>query len=259
VANDFSSDSNCKALWRFESGALTADSKGSNTLADNNTVGTETTNHFEGAACADLDRSQDEYFTITDANLDSGFPFKNGDTTKTGTFCFFIEAVSAGTWRYIFSKNDSGSNAFSFAILINASNQIELRNGYSNGTESESDNHASTLVSGNRYHVAITQDGTSNKAATIRIYDVTNSQLFGSDKSITWSNEMNIEDSEVQIGTVEDLSATMYDGLLDEFVVFNTILSSSDTDDIRKGEYGAAPSGSILPIMFNHYNKNIGT
>ena len=36
MANDFSSDSNCVALWRFESGALTADSIGTNTLTNSN-------------------------------------------------------------------------------------------------------------------------------------------------------------------------------------------------------------------------------
>lgn len=31
MANNFTADPNCKALWRFENGALTVDSKGTNT------------------------------------------------------------------------------------------------------------------------------------------------------------------------------------------------------------------------------------
>jgi hypothetical protein len=40
MANDFSADSNCKALWRFENGALTTDSKGGNTSAEAMDLGT---------------------------------------------------------------------------------------------------------------------------------------------------------------------------------------------------------------------------
>ena len=78
MANDFSGDGACVALWRFESGALTTDSIGTNTLTDVNTVGTETTDYQEGSACADIERDNSELFSIDDTDLDSGFPYKSG-------------------------------------------------------------------------------------------------------------------------------------------------------------------------------------
>ena len=65
MANDFSGDSNCVALWRFENGALTADSKGTNTLTDVNTVGSDTVDYKEGSGCADFEATASERFTIT--------------------------------------------------------------------------------------------------------------------------------------------------------------------------------------------------
>lgn len=45
---------NCIAYFKFENGALTADSKGSNTLTNNNTVATETSAHLYGTGAADF-------------------------------------------------------------------------------------------------------------------------------------------------------------------------------------------------------------
>ncbi len=82
MANDFSGDSNCVALWSFDKGALTTDSIGDNTLTDNNTVGTDAVDYKEGDQCASFKKTDSEFFSITDANLDNGFPLKTGDTTK---------------------------------------------------------------------------------------------------------------------------------------------------------------------------------
>lgn len=46
-------DANLVALYEMENGALTADSKGSNTLTNNNTVGTETSAPLYGTGAAD--------------------------------------------------------------------------------------------------------------------------------------------------------------------------------------------------------------
>ncbi len=87
-----------KALWSLDNGALTTDSIGTNTLTDNNTVGTDTVNYKEGDASADFESSNSEYLSITDANLDSGFPLKSGES---GTFSvtFWYKAESQGAYR----------------------------------------------------------------------------------------------------------------------------------------------------------------
>ena len=50
AGNDFSGDGNAVALWSVDNGALTTDSKGTNTLTDNNTVGTSIGDYQEGNA-----------------------------------------------------------------------------------------------------------------------------------------------------------------------------------------------------------------
>ncbi len=54
---------------------------------------------------ADFESSNSEYLSITDANLDSGFPLKSGES---GTFsvAFWYKAESQGAYRGLVTKND---------------------------------------------------------------------------------------------------------------------------------------------------------
>ena len=80
MANNFTNDSNPKALWKLDSGALTTDSLSTNTLTNLGVAG-DTTNHVEGTGCGDWEISDipsDSMF-ILDINLVSGFPMKSDD------------------------------------------------------------------------------------------------------------------------------------------------------------------------------------
>ena len=106
AANDFSSCTATKAVWSVDNGALTTDSKGTNTLTDNNTVQTDTVNFKEGDAAADLELGNGEYFNITDANLDSGFPLKSGETNDDFTVCLWVKLESVSGFLTLVSKWD---------------------------------------------------------------------------------------------------------------------------------------------------------
>ncbi|GAH13633.1 unnamed protein product, partial [marine sediment metagenome] len=91
MANDFTYDDYCVALYRFESGALTADSFGGNTLTNNNGVAEDLVNFKEGECSADLELSSSQYFSISDDDLDSGFPCKDEEgTNRSFTICGWI-------------------------------------------------------------------------------------------------------------------------------------------------------------------------
>ena len=94
MANDFSADPNCVALWRFESGALTTDSKGSNTLTAINTPTADTGDYKEGAASVSLVKSSSQYFSIADASLPTDFPCKNGGTGKIFSICAWFKSAT---------------------------------------------------------------------------------------------------------------------------------------------------------------------
>jgi hypothetical protein len=83
MANDFSGDSNCVALYNFESGALTTDSKGTNTLTNINTV-QESVDSKQGSGSADFEYADAECLKIDDGDLDAGYPFKTGSQFASG-------------------------------------------------------------------------------------------------------------------------------------------------------------------------------
>lgn len=106
MANDFSADERCKALWKFESGALTTDSEGTNTLVASASPPTaDTTNYREGAASALFTSADSQCYSIADASLDSGFPWKNGESNLDGSFCFWAKRGSGGSVQRLLIKH----------------------------------------------------------------------------------------------------------------------------------------------------------
>ena len=132
MANDFTDDPNCVALWRFESGAVPflADSIGTNEpLVDYGTVAEDTVNYKEGACSADFGGSQS--FHIDDADLDAGFPIKNGDTNKKVSVCgWYRPDVITGDSRGVFAKGDFGAGTMSFrAMYLTAAGAFDALEG----------------------------------------------------------------------------------------------------------------------------------
>lgn len=240
MANDFSGDSSCKALWRMESGALTADSKGTNTLTDNNTVGTDTVNYKEGAASADFEKDNTEYFSIADGDLDSGFPLKGGESNKTILVCVWATIDSfASNIPHLFAKYAVATGKRSFAMVTYA-DKAQLLIGYNNGDSYETIVHASTLVTGRWYHFGMWFDDT-DKSYGIRIWDDTAQAIVGTDKTGIATNNIYVSNTVgITIGS-RHLGDQVFDGLMDEVVVFDAITAdpAGKIDEIRAGTYGA--------------------
>jgi len=237
IGNNFAVDPNCVALWRFEPSKLTLDSKGTNKLTDINTVDVNTVDFKEGAGSAHMRRDLGEYLTIPDANLSSGFPFKNGSSNSRVSICFWLKFDSMVPWSYVFSK--SLSKKYGFSIAKNNLDQLRLLIGYSGGISAEELTHDSTLVPGRWYHVGITFNNVS-KAYRIRIWDATASAIVGTDKTGTAVHNVAVDAGAVCLGRSLGLDYYNYnlDGSLDEFVVFNDILTSTEIDKVRQGTYG---------------------
>ena len=243
--NHFSVDTNCVTLWRMESGALTVDSKGTNTLTNVNTVVADTVNFKEGAASADFEFDNVEYFYITDANLDAGFPLKSGDTTKNISVCTWIrlESLHATDARPIYSKvvNDGTWFPFSFLFAVKATGEVDLSVGYSNGASIESVVHASVLDLATWYHITVSYQN-SDKAYAIRIRD-TGGTVVGTDLVGTFTldaNKLYVGSDELCIGSAFNnvSGGEYYDGLIDEVVVFKDIITADEATLIAKGLYG---------------------
>ena len=221
---------------------MVTDTKGGNDLTDVNTVAEETGDFQEGACCANMERTNEEYYYITDANLDAGFPLKNGDATKIISVCawFKLEAIGDAEYHMIWSKYDRGDNKRSLAILCHRSGStytIEAWQGHTNGTAAQAITLFTVNPVGIWMHLGFTyRDDT--KAWTARLYN-DNTGLPDSNGG-TATNNINVEDANVGVGCSYNSGSAEYffDGLLDEVVVFKDILSEAEIDDIRNQAYG---------------------
>ena len=238
MANDFSSDINCKALWRFESGALITDSKGTNTLTDNNTVQENTSNYKEGACAADFERNDTEYFSINDSSLDAGFPLKNGDTNKKISVCYWVnpESIAANGAHYAKGGNYAGDKG-SFLITTDTIGKVIVYIGKASDggdTYEALPTFGTGFSLGKWYHVCVTFDN-SDKSYRIRIWDDEASDFLDSDITGTAVENINVEDGILEIGYWN--GNYKLDGEMDELVVFDDILTVNDIDEIRSGTY----------------------
>ncbi|HLC17491.1 MAG TPA: LamG-like jellyroll fold domain-containing protein, partial [Thermodesulfobacteriota bacterium] len=247
MANNFSKDINCRALWRFESGALTLDSRHDNTLTIVGSAGitAKTTDYKEGAACVDIEANNSAYFYINDANLDPQFPLRSTDTNKKISVAgwFKLESLPASdTGRTLYSKYDGAANKRSF--MFNAYNdagntKLRLYLGYNSGLSYETLIHGSNLSIATWYHVTVTYDN-SDKSYAIRLKD-TNGNTIGTDLTGTATldaNKLSIVDVPFRIGSFASAYTWGMDGLEDELVITNDILTATEATQIAQGTYG---------------------
>lgn len=249
MANDFSADANCKALWRFENGALATDSKGTNTLTPVCGAPADLTIKKEGVSSINVRPTDPEHFVITDANLDAGYPFKNADAIKKFSICFFIRANSSpseGDFRYFNFKYDT--NQVCYEIIQRTEGGVKklcIGHSYSGTTIDEVYNLFEVPIGdipfneNTWYHVAYVYDD-NTRLAKCRFYDYSTFQIYES--FWTWP-------SNIYIGTgilyfSAPWSAYAFDGWMDEIVVFNRILTSKEIDQIRMGKFGSVPGAN---------------
>lgn len=229
MANNFSSDSRCKALWRFESGALTADSKGANTLTLINSPVADTVNYKEGTASLKVDTSGGrKYATINNSNLDAGFPLKVGDTVKKITICGWVRPTSVSNPHCPFCFGTYGG---SLPLgMYYSSTWGELRPIYNGDLKDANFN----VNSGYWYHFALVVDGVAG-TAYLRVYNTCDSKVY------TWSQSnlgtMNLADVPLSIGAGSNGWACEDVAPCDEMVVFNDLLSNTEIDAIRNGVF----------------------
>jgi hypothetical protein len=237
LANDFTNDSNCVALWRFESGTLTTDSIGGNTLTNVNAVSNNTSSYKEGSACAEFaGGATQQHLKILDADLDSGFPLKSGDTTKKISVCAWFKSDTS-TFETVFSSRDY-DNLNSFSFTFHGTHNLAI--GYNNGADSEVLSSGTTINTGTWYHVGFTFDNADKSWKLIVWNDSTGSKVI--DASGTATNNISATTAPFAIGCLFNSGALSqgFDGLIDEVVVFKDILTESEIDAIRGGTYSVA-------------------
>jgi len=231
MANNFSGDPNCVALWKLDNNAN--DSQGGNDLTEVGSPSYDSGDYKEGSYCIDLERDSTQYGTIADADLDSGFPNKNGTSEQSFSACFWCKPESLTAYNGLIAKN--GAND-SWAVILDASNKVRFVVYYSGGNTGIT--FGTALSTGIWYHIAITYDASTN-GMKIRIWDDNAGALLDSNATGTVGGDLIATTAPLEIGRQNEDTARCFDGKFDEVVFFKDILSDDDIDAIRAGTYGS--------------------
>lgn len=235
MANDFSTDGHCVAVWRFEAApGIDQDSKGSNhfTMVD---VTAEGTIVKEGSQSVEFQKDTASIATIADADLDAGFPFRFLDaspipnfTSSTWIYCVNAPSVS-GIGFEVFRKYLSAGFRTMYIYINQTNDKLYFLKGYNSGNSVESVAHASPFVAGRWYHIFIGYRE-SDKTTFVTIWDDTAGAVHGVDVSGTFIQTTSIQDVYFRLAYASD-------AIYDECVVWNIKKNPSDAADIIAGTY----------------------
>lgn len=239
-------NTNLKAYYRFESGALTTDSSGQGkTLTNNNAVG-EGTGVY--GVCADFGSTNStKSFNRTPDIL------SHAEIAAGWTFNMWIKTadITAANELFRYISND-GTYERNLESYINTNGSIEII--VYDGTGKKLTTAASIVSINNFYLVSFTYDGT-----TLRTY--LNGAMVAS-SGLSWSNYARTAYSNFSIGAEQlnngDGVSDLFKGLIDDFSVFNVALSADQIKELYEGRY----LGELRPNQFGttaglwHLNGN---
>jgi len=266
MANDFTNLSSLVCLHDFESGALGTDSINDNdmtaygqTAADSD----EAPNQAANSYCVHFDGVNDCLY-ISDANLegDTGVehPLKSGEDTSWTVFGWVRFDSLTGQQIFIGKYDTNGSNrTFCIGKAIdtdaNDANCIYVRIGTGTGATSEvGPIYDEPVVADRWYHFVYTHDKSgASEVGKLRLWDENGNDWLGGDAD-GWVNHTYVSD--IYTGGTDYLAygCTLYNttptwdfgGDLDEVGWCNAVVSDSDLEDIKDGEYGASSTTLIV-------------
>jgi len=250
-ANDFTGDSHCLGLYRLENGALGTDSKGTYDMADwPAAASADTVNYQEGAASGDFEDAgagNGDGLRIEVSSLPATWPFS--DDLLGGTICAWFRLESdTGQLMMLtgsFAALDGYRNMYLGVVTSSLVVRLTISNngGLSGGTMTADSSR--TLSTGVWYHVAASYNG-ANDAWHIRLYDTSNTTVY--DDTNTYPSSLNVGTGGTPYWTIGTGYWTnsaydyAWDGLIDEVVIFDDILSNDEIDQVRAGTYAEGVS-----------------
>ncbi len=282
MANDFSGDANCVALYKFENDwpndSVLDDTGpvGTNHMDDINTVATEAVLVKEGSQSANFTSANSEGFGRVDADLSAGFPLKSSGGSKVLSICCWMRFKSGAPTADFIAKYRTTDNQRSLKIQYNTTpDAIEIYVGYNSGASFTKSSHLGTIATGIWYHIGLTYDdtggGDGKGQVKVRIWDDNASAILQSGGNDTFSEDIgqnvSLETNEWMLGCSADRAAPTVElnGYLDEVVIFKDLLitaedATNEIDKIRAGTYGAAAieAGKTMGAIARwHMNQRI--
>jgi len=244
-------DPNCISVYYMENGALTTDSKGSNTLTAVQSPDSNTVDYMQGAGSVDLEYSDGDCFYRADADLSADFPLKNGTTNYTMSFTCWIklESKSSASTTMLWAKNNPYWGRPGCELHLAQTNGMPTISCEINptGTLTVSWNGLTYPSVDNWYFVGMSLEvnGTNHYTGWIYVWDDTNSQLLGAQSFKTSSSASTgppkLNTDPFVIGAVaRSTYGNFHDGLMDEVTIWNRVLTEDEFDLIRGGTFGSA-------------------
>jgi hypothetical protein len=234
MPNNFTQDSRIIDFWRFENN-LAAGKAGNDLTPSAGGVGYESGSPLEGAYSLKLLGSLDQWAQRNDADLSAGFPLKNGDTVKTGTWLLRFKPASFTGIQYLLSKGYGNGQVLAGFNLYIDGGYLCLSWGYGSGSQINTWVICPFYSFAPVYHVGIAFDGVT-KTAKVRVWDGSSAVTYN---KTDWTDALNIGAAPFRVGSQGDPPLSEdFTGLVDEVVVADDILSDADIDLIRQGLFG---------------------
>jgi len=246
MANDFSGDGNCLAVYRQESGALTTDSKGSNTLTNSGGVTANAATYREGSYSGDYTYTAPDYLSLANASLPATWPGKaSHDFSVTAHF-----RCDSLNYRCIAGVYHTADDDRSWVIEIwNDSGTYKIRVviGKSSGADWDIYSHATGLSVNTWYFVALIVDMDGNIKIRLSEWNGSSYDHEGTDIDTSLLNAMSATSADFRIGSRSD-SVNPWSGQIDEVCVFDDLLTDQEADDIRDGSYSPSPGNLTAAV-----------
>jgi hypothetical protein len=242
MANNFTTDPACVALYRFEPGALTADSIGANTLTPTASPPTsDATNFLEGAGAASFAYASSQAFTLPDATLPSGFPLKNGETNRVFTIAGRTRMTYQSGWRSLVCKR-YGANKYSFGVTVNGA-RLNIISGYNSGNSWQIFDTGIDFPLNNFASWIVSVDGVSNSFFVYAYRSDNHTYYFNKG---TISNAIWISDAAWAIGGHANLDSEFIGGQNDEVVFFKRAVNLIEATNIINQTFNGSISGIVV-------------
>ncbi len=244
MANDFSGDSRCKAVYRFEAASIGADETGDYNLGTGfqQEVTTDESDYREGAAS--LYRPADAGFLwLSEAAQNPDFPLGPQDwIAKSFSLTFWFKVVipdEAPDQLYVLAYR---AGVAGFCVKKSGGSDYDLWV-YLNDGATYYWNTSLPVTPDKWYHLGMVYDHAS-ETVSVRLYSVEG------DSVATWSTAaLAINNAAAQWFWVGDGLGKL-EHWLDEGTLWNATLTADEIDQIRQGIYGASSpsaSASVTP------------
>lgn len=228
--------------WKFdEASGNRADSVGSNTLTDNNTV-TSAAGQFSTDA-ADFEAGNTEYLSIADGSqsgLDLSGDFSLGVWVK-------VESTPTGTGYTIINKMGAVDGDESYVIEYrDFAGTIRLRCFFENSSNAGTDaRRTQTLTTGTWYHLVcvVTASG-----PTVQFY-LDGAALGASTMVDSSATSIRNSGATFSVGYRADPAIFPFDGMMQDMVLWNLALSGAEVTSFYNAYFAAAANHNPLLLL----------